>query len=123
MNAEPMSTRLWRGLPRVLAAVGCVIASATCLPSLAAAEDPISQVKYACADDKSIEATYYPDKVELMLSDGREMTLPQTISGSGIRYADADESFVFWSKGNTAFATEDDPNTPTFADCVEETKD
>jgi membrane-bound inhibitor of C-type lysozyme len=84
-------------------------------------EKPISEVKYACADDKSIEATYYPDKVDLVLSDGREMTLPQTISGSGIRYANADESFVFWSKGNTAFATEGDPDTPTFADCVEET--
>ena len=122
MNAERMNERLLRGLPRMLVAAGCGIAAVAWLPSLAAAEDPISEVKYACADDKSIEAAYYPDKVELKLSDGREMTLPQTISGSGIRYANADESFVFWSKGDTAFATEGDPNTPTFADCVEQPK-
>jgi membrane-bound inhibitor of C-type lysozyme len=119
MNAYWITTRASRGLSRLLVAAGCAVAA-----SASVAEDmkePISEVKYACADDKSIEATYYADEVELMLSDGREMMLPQTISGSGIRYANADESFVFWSKGNTAFATEGDPNTPTFADCVEQT--
>jgi membrane-bound inhibitor of C-type lysozyme len=85
----------------------------------AAADDVIASVKYACADGKTIAATYYADKVDVVLSDGREMTLPQTMSGSGIRYADADESFVFWSKGNTAFATEGDADEPTYADCTE----
>ena len=28
------------------------------------------------------------------------------MSGSGARYANKDESFVFWNKGNTAFITE-----------------
>ena len=84
------------------------------------AQEPISKVKYSCADDKSIEATYYSDKVDLVLSDGRSMSLPQTISGSGTRYANTDESFVFWSKGKTAFATEGDANDPTYADCAEE---
>jgi membrane-bound inhibitor of C-type lysozyme len=28
------------------------------------------------------------------------------MSGSGARYANADESFVFWNKGDTAFITE-----------------
>jgi membrane-bound inhibitor of C-type lysozyme len=96
----------------MLASVGLVTA--------AMADEPVSEVKYLCADGKSIEATYYSDKVEPSLSDGRTMTLPQTVSGSGIRYANADESFVFWSKGNTAFATEGDPDTPAFADCVEQ---
>jgi membrane-bound inhibitor of C-type lysozyme len=86
----------------------------------AAGADPIATVKYACADGKSIDATYYPDYVDLMLGDGRAMTLPQTVSGSGIRYANADESFVFWSKGNSAFATEGDPDNPTYGDCVEQ---
>lgn len=81
-------------------------------------EAVIAKVDYACADDKTIAATYYADKVDLVLSDGRTMTLPQTMSGSGIRYADADESFVFWSKGDDAFATEGDDEKPTFADCV-----
>jgi membrane-bound inhibitor of C-type lysozyme len=86
----------------------------------AAAQEPISKVKYACADGKTIEAAYFADKVELTLGDGRSMSLPQTMSGSGIRYADAGETFVFWSKGDTAFATEGDPDKPTFADCVAE---
>jgi membrane-bound inhibitor of C-type lysozyme len=86
----------------------------------AAAQQPVSKVKYACADSKTIEAAYFADKVDLTLSDGRSMSLPQTMSGSGIRYADAGETFVFWSKGDTAFATEGDPDMPTFADCVAE---
>jgi membrane-bound inhibitor of C-type lysozyme len=84
-----------------------------------AAADPIAAVKYVCAGGKTIAATYYTDKVEIALSDGRAMSLPQAMSGSGIRYANADESFVFWSEGKTAFVTEGDPNNPTYADCTE----
>jgi len=40
------------------------------------------------------------------------------MSGSGIRYANADETLVFWSKGNTAFITEGKDAAPTFTDCV-----
>jgi len=46
--------------------------------------------------------------VSLVLSDKREMILKQTISASGIRYANPDESFIFWSKGNGAFISEKD---------------
>jgi membrane-bound inhibitor of C-type lysozyme len=84
----------------------------------ARAEDPTSSVVFACKDDKSIDATFYADRVDLTLSDGRSLSLPQTMSGSGIRYANADESFVFWSKGDTAFVTEGADETETFADCV-----
>jgi membrane-bound inhibitor of C-type lysozyme len=84
----------------------------------AAAERAVSNASYACKDGKTVRAVYYADRVDLALSDGRSMSLPQTMSGSGIRYANSDESFVFWSKGDTAFATEGDPNTPTYADCV-----
>ena len=51
-------------------------------------------------------------RVHLLLSDGREMTLAQTISASGIRYSDGNpsvarsESCVFWSKGNSALVLE-----------------
>jgi len=86
-------------------------------------EQQVNKVMYACDAGKTIAATYYegaassapanantppvPDgSVALVLSDGRTETLPQTISGSGIRYANADESLVFWSEGNTAFITE-----------------
>lgn len=82
------------------------------------AETPIAKVTFECADDKSLEATFYADAVALTLSDGRSMELPQVISGSGTRYANADESFVFWSKGDTAFVTEGSDENLTFKDCV-----
>jgi membrane-bound inhibitor of C-type lysozyme len=82
----------------------------------------IASAGYACTGDKSITAAYYDGSaapaisadlpptpggsVRLTLSDGRSFTLPQTISASGVRYANADESFVFWNKGNTASVTE-----------------
>jgi membrane-bound inhibitor of C-type lysozyme len=34
------------------------------------------------------------------------MTLPQTISADGVRYANTDDSFVFWSRGNGALVLE-----------------
>ncbi len=43
------------------------------------------------------------------------MSLPQVLSGSGARYANFDESFVFWNKGDTAFITEG--GKTTFKDC------
>lgn len=108
-----------RGTEYGTAAVAIMVAVLCSLPG-AAADAAISEVKYSCAGDKTIDATYYADKVDLVLSDGRSMSLPQTMSGSGIRYANGDESFVFWSKGKTAFATEGEAEKPTYADCVEQ---
>jgi len=103
-------------VPTIAASV--LLFAATALP--AASADLNIRVKYACADGKTIDATYYPDMVAIVLSDGRALSLAQTVSGSGARYANADESVVFWNKGNDAFVTEGDPNTPTYADCVGE---
>lgn len=87
---------------------------------------PLATVAYLCQDGKTIAASYYQGtpiavkpgemptptgSVNLKLSDGRTLALPQTISASGIRYANQDESFVFWSKGNGAFMVEHDTNT------------
>ena len=44
------------------------------------------------------------------------MLLLQAISASGARYANTDESFVFWTKGNTAFIEEN--HKTTFKDCI-----
>jgi membrane-bound inhibitor of C-type lysozyme len=51
--------------------------------------------------------------VELTLSDGRKLALPQAVSASGARYANADESVVFWNKGRTAFVEEAGKQTYT----------
>ena len=91
---------------------------AALLAAPALAETPIVTAIYKCEGNKGIDATYYPDSVDLTLTDGRSMKLPQVISGSGARYANADESFVFWNKGDTAFITEGADDAMTFKDCV-----
>jgi uncharacterized protein len=80
----------------------------TCSRQVAAAAKTI-KARFACAGGKSIEATFVngpSTSVRLVLSDGRKMALPQAMSASGARYANKDESFVFWNKGNTAFIEE-----------------
>ncbi len=90
-----------------------------------------NKVLYMCKNSKTIQAVYLisasikakpgerpiPNgSVDITLSDGRTLSLPQTISASGIRYANSDESIVFWSKGNGAFLLEH--NKETYMDCI-----
>ena len=84
----------------------------------ALAETPIASATFKCEDGKSIAATFYADEVDLKLSDGRSMKVPQAMSGSGARYANKDETFVFWNKGDTAFVTEGKDEAMTYSDCV-----
>jgi len=90
--------------------------------SVQAPQEPLASVTYRCNEGKSIDAVYYKGdakpaatadlapvpsgSVDILLSDGRSMTLPQTLSADGGRYANADESFIFWSKGNGALVLE-----------------
>lgn len=91
----------------------------------------IAQVNYICDGNKTIQAAFYEGKyipakegqppiptgsVKIILSDGRNFNLPQTISASGIRYANSDESFIFWSKGDNAFIIEN--GKETYSGCV-----
>jgi len=110
-----------------------VIASGT---ACAQAPAPVSVVQYSCEQGKSLVAEYFDGpartaangmpipggRVVLTLAGGKRLTLPQTLSGSGIRYANADESFVFWSKGDTAFVEEGPSQTQTYKGCVGEKK-
>jgi membrane-bound inhibitor of C-type lysozyme len=94
-------------------------------------------VSYTCNEGKTISAQYFdggaasstPDgrpvptgAVELTFADGSMMRLPQTLSASGIRYANQDESFIFWSKGNTAFVQQGTgtSQTETYSNCVQD---
>jgi len=88
----------------------------------AAAEHSKINVSYLCNKQRAIDATFdrgvpppavVPGEppiptgsVSLVLSDGRRFTLPQTISADGARYANGDESFIFWSKGDGALVLE-----------------
>jgi len=76
----------------------------------------IASAVYFCKDGKFISGTFTEDKVDLVLSDHRKLSLPHAISASGARYANINESFVFWNKGNTAFIDED--GVRTFDGCA-----
>jgi membrane-bound inhibitor of C-type lysozyme len=81
-----------------------------------------STIAYSCNGGKGVIAQYYAGdtvatstpgaaptstgKVIVSLSDGRTLTLAHTISADGVRYANADDSFVFWGKGNGALVLE-----------------
>lgn len=71
---------------------------------------------FDCNNKKTVTAIFTTNHVELDLSDGRHVSLAQSISADGGRYATSNDSFVFWNKGNTAFITEN--GTTTFDGCV-----
>ena len=71
---------------------------------------------YTCAKGKSIATAFFDSSVQLSLSDGRRLTLPRARSADGARYANSDESFVFWNVGDTAFIQEN--GTETYSKCV-----
>ncbi|MDD4661658.1 MAG: MliC family protein [Candidatus Pacebacteria bacterium] len=81
-------------------------------------EKQITSAFFTCDNEKTINAIFFSDKAELSLSDGRNMILFSAISASGARYANQDESFVFWNKGNTAFIQEGDDTT--YSNCLTE---
>lgn len=94
---------------------------------------------YACDGGKTIDATYFNattsttagNSIQLSLSDGRQMTLQQTISADGARYSNANpqiaagqpgaETFVFWSKGNGAIV-EENGTTSAYTNCTVQTQ-
>jgi membrane-bound inhibitor of C-type lysozyme len=84
---------------------------------VATAENPTAIAKFSYHGGKTVSATFYSNSVELKLSDGRRLNMPQTLSGSGARYANSDETFVFWNKGDTAFITEGN-GKETYSGCV-----
>ena len=96
-------------------------------------EIPINTVGYTCDNNKTIGAEFYDNEkaqsvtpgqppiptgyVKLTLDTGAKMTLNQTISADGGRYANPDESFVFWDKGNTAMVLENNKEV-NYTNCV-----
>ena len=80
---------------------------------------PVSKAiraQFACDGKKTIGAVFIngeQSSVSLTLSDGRKLSLPQAMSGSGARYASSNDAFVFWNKGNAAFIEENGKVTYT----------
>ena len=109
----------------------------------AAQEQPIASVHYQCNAGKTIDADLYQGAskpstageppqpggyAKVALSDGRTMTLRQTISADGARYSDGDpskqgdETFVFWTKGNGALVLENNQEK-SYIGCIQVVKD
>jgi membrane-bound inhibitor of C-type lysozyme len=99
------------------AALAGFIAVVSC--GCAATPRPIA-ASFVCDGGKTIGAVFTagnPARVELQLSDGRRLRLPQAMSASGARYANSDESLVFWNKGRTAFLEE--AGHQSYSGCVQ----
>ncbi|KKR13501.1 MAG: hypothetical protein UT43_C0043G0008 [Parcubacteria group bacterium GW2011_GWC1_39_29] len=81
-------------------------------------EQPVTNVVTYYCEEGTIAANYGKNEVSLSLKDGRKFTLPQAISGSGIRYELGVTTFS--SKGDNAFLTENNVNT--YNNCVSGTQ-
>jgi membrane-bound inhibitor of C-type lysozyme len=97
---------------RLMSAAALAVALAGCLGRPVNSE--LIKASFVCEGGARLNAVFDNDRqpnLVLTLADGRELHLPQVVSGSGARYANADESFVFWNKGNTAFVEENGKRT------------
>ena len=72
---------------------------------------------FECADDKALKAEFLEGKVNLALSDGRQISLPEIAPATEgeTRYANTNESFVFWNKDNIASIAEN--GATTYSNC------
>jgi membrane-bound inhibitor of C-type lysozyme len=75
-------------------------------------------VRYLCDEGKTFEARVFPVPAQraIVIAGGRTYDMPQTISGSGIRYSDG--NLVFHSKGSDAFIEEG--GVMTYTNCKEQ---
>jgi membrane-bound inhibitor of C-type lysozyme len=78
--------------------------------------DRAAHTTFVCAGGSSVEAFFDTGSVELALSDGRTLTLPEVNAVVGSRYANSDESFVFSVEGDLATVREH--NTVTYKNCI-----
>ncbi len=122
----------------VLAANGTSSLPPTGTQTTASSTVQTIQAKYICDAGKTITATYVNattstttgNSVQLELSDGRQMTLQQTISADGVRFSNGNpsvatgqpgaETFVFWNKGNGAIV-QDGTNASDYTNCTTQT--
>lgn len=95
----------------ILAAACCCIAGEAQNLTVTGGE----AITYQCENGAQIVARYYSisdkclDFVKVRLPNDKEYTLPQVLSGSGVRYSD-DRELVWWTKGASAFAEMRDQN-------------
>jgi membrane-bound inhibitor of C-type lysozyme len=105
----------------VIVLIGLLVEySDTSTPAPTKHAEQIIEAMFRCDNEKTIQTTFRngeKNSVDIKLNNSRSLSLPQAISASGARYANDDETFVFWNKGNTAFITEN--GTSTFTNCIQ----
>lgn len=100
-------------------------------------DEKIAEALYRCDGGKTISAVFYESRmtppepapgeppqpngsVVVSLDGGSAMTLRQTISASGARYANENESFVFWNKGDEALIMRNNEMDSAYTNCIAE---
>lgn len=86
-------------------------------PAPGGMETPSASLFYACNDNKTVEAEIFDTHAKVGLSDGRNLDLAKKTTTDGDRYANADESIVFWRKTNGALILENNQEK-SFIGCV-----
>jgi membrane-bound inhibitor of C-type lysozyme len=108
-GVNPMRGKFIKGLFCGTVLVACVEGCGPIIGESVPAVLGGTEVEYRCGNGERIVARYYSlsdhslDFVKVLLPDGREYTLPQVVSGSGVRYS-TDRDLVWWTKGDSAFA-------------------
>jgi membrane-bound inhibitor of C-type lysozyme len=81
---------------------------------------PSAQVSFTCAGKKAIDAKFYNEgdlpSVNLVFSNRMIITLYRVESGEKAKYANSDESMVFFNSGDKASVEEE--GKETYSDCV-----
>ena len=75
--------------------------------------------EFACSNDKSIKVVFISreqNSVQLELSDEREFELPSVMSDDGGKYANVDESVIFWNTPEATYLEEG--GIVTYSDCI-----
>ncbi|MFZ2523317.1 MAG: MliC family protein [Minisyncoccia bacterium] len=79
--------------------------------------EKINDIVFVCDAGKNIHAVFYKQGVHIWPANEEDNFLLQTISASGARYANSDESLVFWNKGDGGFIMRNDQVDPEFKNC------
>jgi CubicO group peptidase (beta-lactamase class C family) len=113
----------------IVIVIGILVVFFLCGPALGEPGRPAvsagKAVSYSCENGDRVVATYYDladgsfSFVKVRLPDGKVVTLPRALSGSGSRYTD-DRALVWWIKGDAAFAEVRGPSgdwRPLYREC------
>lgn len=103
-----MNTKLWGGIVVTILVIGGIIWAHNQAPVDMSVPQEVKNdvVFYDQATGETVPASFGASSVTFTSKTLGTMTFPQAMSASGARYANADESIVFWNKGDSVFITQ-----------------